>query len=820
MPSRLPGVAVAAAALLALAPTPAGARDYADTARNIVPSGQPGSVPPPPGADAQARMYDGLTPLFDRVTDADLRRFFKSEALNRPEADGPVRRERIPRAGVTLRRDRYGVPFVKARTQRDAVWAAGWVMATDRALLLEQARWNARVSAVDVPGLDALPLVVGLRTFTPSRRTERELARQTRVLRAAGPRGRRLLRDIDTYLAGINAKLRASRSKVRPWTRNDVYALNALKGEFLGQGGGAEAPRSQLLDALQGRLGAGPGKALFDDLRNLDDPESSATIARRFPYATKPANTAGNVVLDAGSYRPTPAATLPAIAGASAAEDPRRASNILLVAGDRSATGRPLFVGGPQIGYFYPGLTLEIDIDAPGMKTRGVTSAPFPGYMLIGRGQDFAWTLTSTSSDIIDTYAEELCGGSATRYRYRGRCRSMGTFDAGVLEGTGGQRDQRARFRTTVHGPVVGIGTVDGRRVALAVKRSSRGRDTLDQLFFQDLTYGRVRSPQDFARAAARTPQTFNAFYADDDEVSMYTTGRLPVRHPQVDSGLPTKGTGEFEWRGVLPRARHAQAVTRKGVMVNWNNKPAPGWVNGDTEWGYGPVQRNELLERGLARRAKHDLASVTGVMNAAATQDPRAVDLVPTLAAVLRGGAAPSPRAQAMLEQLEAWNAAGGSRLDVDLDGRIDHPGAAVMDTAWPRVADAALAPALGPQLEQLSGIVGRFDRPPGGMFGGWQHYVDKDLRTLLGQARGPYRTRFCGAGDLARCRADLWAALDEAGATLEAEQGPDVTAWRADAQRERIGFAPGLLPTTIRFTNRPSGIQQVISFDGHRPR
>jgi len=46
------------------------------------------------------------------------------------------------------------------------------------------------------------------------------------------------------------------------------------------------------------------------------------------------------------------------------------------------------------------------------------------------------------------------------------------------------------------------------------------------------------------------------------------------------------------------------------------------------------------------------------------------------------------------------------------------------------------------------------------------------------------------------------------------------DPDALRADANAERIGFRPGLLPTTIRYTNRPSGIQQVISFDRHRPR
>src|SRR3712207_1216979 len=105
MLSRMTGAGVAIAAL-ALVPTPADARDYADTALNIVPSGQYGAVPIPPGADEQAKMYDGLTPLFDNVTDADLRRFFKSEALNNPGVNGPAKRQRSPRKGVTITRDR------------------------------------------------------------------------------------------------------------------------------------------------------------------------------------------------------------------------------------------------------------------------------------------------------------------------------------------------------------------------------------------------------------------------------------------------------------------------------------------------------------------------------------------------------------------------------------------------------------------------------------------------------------------------------------------------------------------------------------------
>jgi hypothetical protein len=81
-----------------------------------------------------------------------------------------------------------------------------------------------------------------------------------------------------------------------------------------------------------------------------------------------------------------------------------------------------------------------------------------------------------------------------------------------------------------------------------------------------------------------------------------------------------------------------------------------------------------------------------------------------------------------------------------------------------------------------------------------------------------GPFGTRFCGAGDLAACRASLWAALEAAGEGLAAAQGADPARWRADATGERIRFS-GFLPETMRWSNRPT-FQQVMSFARHRPR
>jgi acyl-homoserine lactone acylase PvdQ len=356
--------------------------------------------------------------------------------------------------------------------------------------------------------------------------------------------------------------------------------------------------------------------------------------------------------------------------------------------------------------------------------------------------------------------------------------------------------------------------------VAISSKRASYGRDTLDQLPFQDLTLGRVRSPEQFNRAFLRSPQTFNAFYADDRHIAEVTTGLLPQRAPDVDPGLPTNGDGNHEWRGFLPASKHPQQIDpSSGEIVNWNNKVARGFNAADDAWNYGLSHRVDLLNRNLHKREKNSLTSVVAAMNAAATQDLRAIDVVPALATALRGAKAPSARASQMLTLLRTWRDNGGSRLDRDLDGRIDDPGAAIMDAAWPLIADAVMSPILGPQLPELASLEPRFDQPPGGQARGWHSYVLKDLRDQFGpKSAAPFRVRYCGAGNAAACQVSLWAAIDAAGNALAAAQGNDPTAWRADATKERISFIPGLLKTTLRYTNRPTGIQQVISFKGHR--
>jgi acyl-homoserine lactone acylase PvdQ len=503
----------------------------------------------------------------------------------------------------------------------------------------------------------------------------------------------------------------------------------------------------------------------------------------------------------------------------------------VLVGRKRSATGHPLAVMGPQLGFYYPELFLEVDAHGGGIHVRGGTLPGLP-YVLIGRTRDYAWSFTSASSDNTDQFLEQLCnpdGSPATResthYRYKGRCRPMRTFNAGVLKGSGGAPDEPIVFRETVHGPVSGTVTVGGRPYAVATLRASRGRETLTGLIGSALNEGAIRSARDVRRVGSLLEFTFNLFYVDHRDIAFFSTGRLPIRARGTDPSLPTLGTGRYDWRGFLRPRQHPQVVNPKsGLIVNWNNKPAAGFGSSDSDWSYQSVHRNELLG-GFKRRSR--LHEVLGVVNRAATQDLRAIEVWPVVNAVLQGGPVPDAQSAQAVALVNAWIGRGASRLDRDLDGKVDDPGAAVIDQSWDALSEAVLRPVLGDLaapgalLGQLEGRDNSPRRSNGSSFGGgWYGYVEKDLRAVLGRpVKGAYSRRYCGNGDLAACRQSLWAVIQQAAATLAAAQGPDPSAWRADATEERIDFRPGVLgaENTMRWANRPT-LHQLMEFEGHR--
>ena len=194
--------------------------------------------------------------------------------------------------------------------------------------------------------------------------------------------------------------------------------------------------------------------------------------------------------------------------------------------------------------------------------------------------------------------------------------------------------------------------TIGGEPYALSRRRSTFGRDALNLAALKDMTEGDASTPKKFCDAANKFGFTFNWAYTSRKKTAFFSSGRLPVRPPGLDRRLPTIGTGDYEWTGYLSRNQHPHDVSGpKGLLLNWNNQSAPGFMHGDDE-PYGSAQRVELFNQ-WPRKAR--ITDVVGIMNRAATEDVRS-PVWPVVSRVLHTGAAPTPRDQQVVDLLDAW--------------------------------------------------------------------------------------------------------------------------------------------------------------------
>lgn len=766
--------------------------------------------------DDQRRGYDAVDDAVadGTLTDADLGDYFEDDHLGVATAD--VEREERPGERARIVWDGHGKPHVFADDADDVAFGAGWATMEARFLYAEVFRAIGRSGIIELRDATADELLGGL---DPSAGTidysDEELQAQIDRAVAADPeQGPALLGRIDAYVDGINAWLTAN-PPLPPalaalgirwprWKRTDVVACAIAIGAMFGQGGGIETTNAAALRALVDRLGPDAGRAAYQWFRRADDPAARGHVDGDWRYPVfDDGTTSGG---DTAPPWPLPAAA-PILDGAPAQpsrESPPRMSNFLIVGAEHSASGHPIMVSGPQVGYVSPSMMLEIELQGGGYRSTGVTVPGLGFAVLIGHTDSYAWTITAARNDVVDERVEVLCepDGSAptqasTSYVFDGVCTPM--FKTGTHTST---------LWRTVHGPVTNRGTVDGRPVAVSQQRASRGYEAMAASALWRLNSGQVAAAGEFAPVMSAVPMSMNWGYANADDIAYFHTGRFPIRAAGTLADMPTWGTGEYEWRGVLDWRDHPQAVNPPaGYLVSWNNRTAHGWALPDHQWATGSYQRVELLARGVeAAFASHrgglTAADAVGVAQSAATTDARAVLLLPALIAKLDTAPAPDAALGRARDVLARWVERGAHRRDRDNDWTYDDPAPLISDQIWPILAELGVAPRAGGAIADLP--LGPPDAPP----------------TIDGEAFSSGWMSLELDAVAAATPAEVWRWLDVAYRRAAATQLPWLRTrpdlWRMSTAFERVRFVPYIFNgSTMRWQNRPT-YQQVLSFGG----
>jgi penicillin amidase len=524
-----------------------------------------------------------------------------------PQLDGEVRVAGLS-APAEIVRDKEGVPHLFVKSEADGLFALGYVHAQDRLWQLEYQRRIAPGRLSEIFGEPAFDTDRLMRALGLGRAAERMVAGADAATRAA----------LESYAAGVNAYLAAKPVlplefhvfgiEPEPWKPADSMGWLLVMSWDLSGNWRTELARMRLMAKL--------------------GPERTAEIMPPYP-GDKAAP-----LPDFGTLYKELAPAAAALLSISPPTEEAIGSNNWVVAGSRAETGKPLLANDPHLGLQAPALWYLAHVASPSGNVVGGTLPGLP-YVVLGRNDHLAWSMTTTGGDTQDLYVERVDPKDPKSYLTpRGSARFEVREEVIRLRG-GAER--RVRVRATRHGPVIsdvaksmeGV-TPRGHVIALAWA----ALDAANASTRAGFAMNRARNAAEFVRALRdfHAPQQNLVFADRDGRVGFLAPALVPVRRPDNEAmgRVPVPGwIAKYDWEGFVAFDQlPASADPKSGTIVTANHKiTAPGYKPFMTTDWFAPFRAGRI-EQLLAERPKHSLASFRAIQ--ADTLSPVARELLP----------------------------------------------------------------------------------------------------------------------------------------------------------------------------------------------
>ncbi len=637
-------------------------------------------------------------------------------------APGPFTPYEFLSTKVTIIRDNYGVPHVFASTKEGLAFGAGYAIGQDRLwqadLFRKQAFGNLFEFGIGSHYDDYVTRSQGysreelleiwdnwIPSFPEAKLKEMILA----------------YRDgLNTYIAEANEALANGDPSLmpaeylsfgfplEPWEVEDSIALFVMMAWRFGATGGGELSYAGRYQALESIYGPDLAWEMFNDLYPQQDPGSEVTIpsGAYFPNSgdseSIPSYLPNNIGESIPSYLPNNIGEIAQsyeefrmgqdIFLSSMGLPTKFGSNAWVVNSWKSENGNAMEVGGPQMGHSTPQIVSEIGFHGAGIDAVGMMM-PMAPTILIGVSRYGAWTSTTGSSDIIDTYIEVLNPDNQYQYWYNGGWVDMEVRTETVY-GPFGSNPVDFQIYRTVHGPL--IHPVHGWDLANNLAYTVKVPFFKNEIDAEEgwMLFQQSRYIEDMQEAARRVKLSHNFLWVDRKGNSGYWhSGTYPIKPTYgkdlgagprlIDDRFPLWGTGEEEWVGVTGFAEMPRAINpSQGFMANWNNKPIAGWPYSEADWGEG--HRVKWIQELLAAGDDVTFEDMQRINTEAGYNHIPGMNFLHYL--VEAASTSADPDVMEVLPYLEGWNHRYNDEIAPnypDPDGTYDDPGLTIFN-AW----------------------------------------------------------------------------------------------------------------------------------------
>jgi penicillin G amidase len=583
-----------------------------------------------------------------------------------PQLEGSVGVAGLQSA-VTVERDNWGVPHIRASSVEDMAEAQGYVLAQDRLWQMDLLRRVARGQLSEILGPATVDIDKEFRTMNFGRVAEREAAQMDpdpHKIMEAYARG--VNRFIEQHSTKLPMEFTLLNYKPTPWRISDSLVISAYMYRTLTDTRHTELHRAAVLAKIAPDL----AKDLYSEEATMDhfvvgDPnveKNSHVMSEADPDDDDDDDMDGDDVLKAENRVPAlpDAASKPDLTTALAEDvrdwllegehDVRRGlgSNNWVVSGAHTATGKPLLANDTHLELTIPPIWYEIHLTAPGWNVKGFTLPGAP-MVIIGHNDRIAWGFTNNMADVLDLYIETFNPANADEYRVNGKWQKADVFDEAI--DVKGAADEHLKVVVTRHGPVVAR---EGDKV-YAMRWTALEPGGLSNSYSW---LGKAQNWKEFREVLSHVwGPGQNVVYADVDGNIGYTVAaRVPIRK-KGKGQVPVPGdTDEYEWTGYIPFEQMPQSFNPESGFIVTANARVTGpdykpYLTDDWEEPYRTARIFDLLHD------KHDLRPEDMMKAQADTYSFPHVFIAEQLVAAAKVATPKDSRTKKLIDEAKEWN-------------------------------------------------------------------------------------------------------------------------------------------------------------------
>jgi len=510
---------------------------------------------------------------------------------------------------VAITFDESDIPHIQAKSSSDALFALGYLHASERSWQMEVNRRLASGRLSEILGKETLAIDRFIRTLGIKHTAEKQFDRYPIATK----------RLLQSYADGVNAgnahlgwalplEYFLTGSQPGHWSPTDSVAWMLMMALDLGGNWHKELQRLELSQFLTTRQiwEVMPAYTPGEPVSNVD----FAKIYRDINVFNP-----NSVARDQKSKKlPATELTANEVPGGKDSIG----SNNWALNGKLTSSGKPLLANDPHLGLSTPAIWYMAHLEAPGLNVIGATLPGIPGVVL-GRTDKFAWSFTNTGPDVQDLYIEQL--DPKNPGVYRGPDGPLPFTVRQEIIDIKGEISQRFLVKETQHGPVISESyarakrIIDTNRYALALRWTAL--DVENQSVAGLLDMNHAKDLDAFKKALRKNYAPMqNVVMADvDGNISYQAAGVAPKRtlHQGLYGVAPALGwEKQYDWTGYVP---FEQLPNSSNPDANWiatanqkilaSNDPNP--LTGDWEL---PTRYDRIVEL-IKGKSNHDLASM-----------------------------------------------------------------------------------------------------------------------------------------------------------------------------------------------------------------